>query len=115
MIFFIVLVSDILIDEYKRGCVFPMVIWPEFRMRQYSVNDHPYNASQFIARLQSTRTIKFLSLLKLTNSATKFFAILPNIAKKLPKMTPFLQYRNKFCCAIDRFRKPAGRDILTIC
>ena len=25
----------------KRGCVFPMVIWPAFRMEQYRVNDHP--------------------------------------------------------------------------
>ena len=24
-----------------------MVIWPEFRMRQYRVNDHPYHAPQF--------------------------------------------------------------------
>ena len=32
----------------KRGCVFPMVIWPAFRMGQYRVNDHPYHAPQFI-------------------------------------------------------------------
>ena len=25
-----------------------MVIWPEFRTRQYRVNDHPYHAPQFI-------------------------------------------------------------------
>ena len=25
-----------------------MVIWPAFRMGQYSVNDHPYYAPQFI-------------------------------------------------------------------
>ena len=31
----------------KRGCVFPMVIWPEFRMGQFRVNDHPYHAPQF--------------------------------------------------------------------
>ena len=31
----------------KRGCVFPMVIWPAFRMGQYRVNDHPYHAPQF--------------------------------------------------------------------
>ena len=24
-----------------------MVIWPEFRMGQYRVNDHPYHAPQF--------------------------------------------------------------------
>ena len=34
-------------DDIKRGCVFPMVIWPAFRMGQYRVNDHPYDASQF--------------------------------------------------------------------
>ena len=28
-------------------CVFPMVIWPAFRMVQYRVNDHPYHAPQF--------------------------------------------------------------------
>ena len=28
----------------KLGCVFPMVIWPAFRMGQYRVNDHPYHA-----------------------------------------------------------------------
>ena len=32
----------------KRGCVFPMVIWPVFRMGQYRVTDHPYHAPQFI-------------------------------------------------------------------
>ena len=32
----------------KRGCVFPMVIWPESRTGQYSVNDHPYHAPQFM-------------------------------------------------------------------
>ena len=26
------------------GCVFPMVIWPAFRMGQYRVNDHLYHA-----------------------------------------------------------------------
>ena len=26
-----------------------MVIWPAFRMGQYTVNDHPYNAPQFIS------------------------------------------------------------------
>ena len=31
----------------KRGCVFPMVLWPEFRMGQYRVNDHHYHAPQF--------------------------------------------------------------------
>ena len=31
----------------KRGRVFPMVIWPAFRMGQYSANDHPYHAPQF--------------------------------------------------------------------
>ena len=34
---------------YKRGCVFPMVIWPPFRMGQYRANDHPYHALQFIS------------------------------------------------------------------
>ena len=31
----------------KQGCVLLMVIWPEFRMGQYRVNDHPYHAPQF--------------------------------------------------------------------
>ena len=31
----------------KQGCVFPMVIWPAFRMEKYRVNDHPYHAPQF--------------------------------------------------------------------
>ena len=32
----------------KQGCVFPMVIWPAFRMGQFSVNDHPYHAPQLL-------------------------------------------------------------------
>ena len=32
----------------KRGCVFPMVIWPAIRMRQYRVNNYTYHAPQFI-------------------------------------------------------------------
>ena len=34
--------------QNKRGCVFPMVIWPAFRIGQYRVNDHPYHAPKFI-------------------------------------------------------------------
>ena len=34
-----------------RGCVFPMVIWPAFRMGQYRVSDHLYHAPQFIKRI----------------------------------------------------------------
>ena len=34
---------------------FPMVIWPEFRMGQYRVNDNPYHALYFSA---STSIIK---------------------------------------------------------
>ena len=34
-------------SQTKRGCVFPMVIWPAFRMGQYRVNYHPYHAPQF--------------------------------------------------------------------
>ena len=30
------------------GCVFPMVIWPAFRIGQYWVNNHFYHAPQFI-------------------------------------------------------------------
>ena len=30
----------------KPGCVIPMVIWPEFRMGKYRINDHPYHAPQ---------------------------------------------------------------------
>ena len=37
----------------KQGCVFPMVIWPAFRMEKYRVNDHPYHASQFIEKVPS--------------------------------------------------------------
>ena len=42
----------------KRGCVFPMVIWPEFRMGQYRVNDHPYHASQFIILITIRKQFK---------------------------------------------------------
>ena len=38
----------------KRGRVFPMVILPAFRMGQYSVNDHPYHAPQFILLICSS-------------------------------------------------------------
>ena len=31
----------------KRGCIFPMVIWPAFRMGQFRVKGHPYHAPQF--------------------------------------------------------------------
>ena len=34
----------------KRWCVFPMVIWLEFPMGQYRVNNHPYHAPQFILK-----------------------------------------------------------------
>ena len=33
----------------KRGCVFPMVIWPAFRMGQFRVNDHPYHAPSYFS------------------------------------------------------------------
>ena len=32
----------------KQGCAFSMVLWPDFLMWQYRVNDHPYHAPQFI-------------------------------------------------------------------
>ena len=38
------------IHDGKRGCVFPMDIWPAFRMEQYKVNDHPYHAPDFMWR-----------------------------------------------------------------
>ena len=37
----------LVIRAHKLVCVFPMVIWPAFRMGQYRVNDHPYHAPQF--------------------------------------------------------------------
>ena len=36
--------------EDKWGRVFAMVIWPAFRMGQYSVNNHLYHAPQFICQ-----------------------------------------------------------------
>ena len=35
------------LTSIKRGCVFPMIIWPAVRMGQCRVNDHPYHAPQF--------------------------------------------------------------------
>ena len=32
----------------KREYVFPMVIWPAFRIGQYRANDHPYHAPRLI-------------------------------------------------------------------
>ena len=32
----------------KEGCVFPIFIWSEFRMRQYRDDDHRKDASHFI-------------------------------------------------------------------
>ena len=37
-----------LLNIPKRGCVFPLVIWPAFRMEHNRVNGHPYHAPQFI-------------------------------------------------------------------
>ena len=38
---------------YKVGCVFPMVIWPEFRMGQYRDDDHRDHAPLFISWLEN--------------------------------------------------------------
>ena len=40
-------VTNIDVVNVKQGCVFPMVIWPAFRIGQYRVNDLPYHAPQF--------------------------------------------------------------------
>ena len=37
-----------------------MVIWLAFRMRQFTVNDHPYHAPQFIANLDSLSMMQAL-------------------------------------------------------
>ena len=37
----------------KMGCVFPMVIWSEFRMGQYRDDDHREDASHFIKSLSA--------------------------------------------------------------
>ena len=35
--------------DHELGCVFPMVIWPAFRMGQYRVNDLPYHGIRVVA------------------------------------------------------------------
>ena len=45
-------------DGCKRGCVFPIVVWPACRMEQYRVNDNPYRAPQFIARVTAAENQK---------------------------------------------------------
>ena len=49
----------------KRGCAFPMVIWPEFRMGLYRVNDHPNHTPQFIGKIPDSQ--KILKLLHHNN------------------------------------------------
>ena len=44
-----------------RVCVFPMVIWPAFRMGQYRVIDHPYHAPQFNGSIQKFHLKNHLS------------------------------------------------------
>ena len=48
--------------EIKRGCVFPMVISPAFRMAQYRVNDHPYHAPQFTSRLKDFEGTRYIAV-----------------------------------------------------
>ena len=36
--------------NYKEGCVFPMVIWSEFRVRQYRDDGHREDEPHFILR-----------------------------------------------------------------
>jgi len=50
-------------DFLCRGCAFPMVISPAFRMGQYRVNDHPYHAPQFSLALIDPYQI-YLKLLR---------------------------------------------------
>ena len=71
----------------KRGCVFPMVNWPAFRMGQYRVNENPYHAPQFI------------------NYNMEFkWDRLPN---------PFLEweYKNKLLLAVHNYRNDCKRCI----
>ena len=46
----------------KVGCIFPMVIWSEFRMRQYRDDDHPEDAPHF--RIQPILKIFWKNLKK---------------------------------------------------
>ena len=39
-------------QSIKWGCVFPVVIWPAFRIGQYRVNDHPYHAPQLMSEFK---------------------------------------------------------------
>ena len=57
------LTHDWVILNYKRGCIFPMVIWPAFRMGQFRVKGHPYHAPQFRSDIWS-KSHEFLSLIK---------------------------------------------------
>ena len=50
---------DSYLKNRKRGCVFPIAIWPAFRMGQYRVNNHPYHAPQFII-FEEVRVISVL-------------------------------------------------------
>ena len=47
-----------------------MVIWPEIRLWQYRVNDHPYHAPHFIIKFDYIfiRAITFISDLIASNS-----------------------------------------------
>ena len=53
--------------RYKRGCVFSMVIWPAFRMKQHRVKDHRYHAPQFNGELNFNMQL-WLGTLKATLS-----------------------------------------------
>ena len=46
MMNFFAVVFLLFLSDRKRGCIFPMVIWPAFRMGQYWANDHLYRAPQ---------------------------------------------------------------------
>ena len=45
--FFKILEGKFSCRQCKRGCIFPMIIRPAFRIWQYRVNDHQYHAPHF--------------------------------------------------------------------
>ena len=66
----------------KQGCVFPMVIWPAFRMGQYRVDDHLYHAPQFsMARVVTRSSLE-----------TKTCVEMKICARKIPREYIFMRF-----------------------
>ena len=87
----------------KLVSVFPMVIWPAFRMRQYRVNNHPYHAPQFMKDSENAnRWFSFFKVLRLlhVNSPQSIEDNFLNWLQIHPSAISFNTLDAFFCCVV---------------